>query len=365
MPGSPIKLFLSGDVMLGRGVDQILPNPGDPSLREPVVADARTYVDLAEAANGPIPTPVAPGWPWGDLLPWLDTVSPDARIVNLETSITSDGDFEAGKGIHYRMHPANLDCLAAAKPDVVILANNHVLDFGRDGLIDTLNTLAWSGLVTAGAGENRDAAWLPARAGRLLVIGLATGSSGVPPAWSAAPDRPGVAWLPDIGPATADSVVNHVASVKQPGDIAVVSIHWGTNWGYDVEPDQTRFARRLVEGGIDLLHGHSSHHPRPIEVHHGKLILYGCGDLINDYEGISGHSRYRPDLRLAYLAGLDPDTGDLTTLRILPLLARRMTLKVASLDDSRWLATVLTRHAMGCAVSVGPGGLLSLVPSDR
>ena len=58
-----VDVLLSGDVMLGRGVDQILPHPGDPRLRERYVRDARTYVELAEDRNGPIPRPVDFAWP--------------------------------------------------------------------------------------------------------------------------------------------------------------------------------------------------------------------------------------------------------------------------------------------------------------
>ncbi len=60
-----MTLFFCGDVMLGRGVDQILPYPGDPELRERYASDARAYVRLAERANGPIPRPAGFRWPWG------------------------------------------------------------------------------------------------------------------------------------------------------------------------------------------------------------------------------------------------------------------------------------------------------------
>ena len=90
--------FLCGDVMTGRGVDQILPHPGDPRLREPVVRDARDYVALAERMNGPISRPVEITWPWGDALEVLDDCAPDARVVNLETSITTSDDFAPGQG---------------------------------------------------------------------------------------------------------------------------------------------------------------------------------------------------------------------------------------------------------------------------
>jgi hypothetical protein len=138
MANGSITLFMCGDVMLGRGVDQILPRPGDPALRERHLRDARDYVGLAEQVNGPVPGPVDVTWPWGDALTVLDAVAPDARVVNLETSVTTSDGFAPGKAVHYRMNPANLLALSAARPDVCALANNHVLDFGHRGLLDAL-----------------------------------------------------------------------------------------------------------------------------------------------------------------------------------------------------------------------------------
>ena len=119
--------------MTGRGIDQILPHPGDPALRENVVNDARTYVTLAERANGPIGWPVPYAWPWGDALSVLDEYAPDVRLLNLETAVTTASEFAAGKAVHYRMNPANIECLAVARPDVCVLANNHVSTSGPGG----------------------------------------------------------------------------------------------------------------------------------------------------------------------------------------------------------------------------------------
>ena len=157
-----MTLFLCGDVMLGRGVDQILPHPGRPQLQEQYVLDARDYVRLAERAHGPVPRPASFAWPWGDALDILGQMAPTARLVNLETSITHSTDFAPGKGVHYRMSPQNLPALAAARPDAIALANNHVLDFGRTGLLDTLAALASAGLRTAGAGRDATQALQPA-----------------------------------------------------------------------------------------------------------------------------------------------------------------------------------------------------------
>ena len=139
--------------MLGRGVDQILPHPGNPTLYEQQVRDARVYVDLAIRANGSIPQPVDWSWPWGDALQLVEGSGCDARIINLETSITTSDDYLPGKAVHYRMNPANAPTLAAIRPDVCVLANNHVLDFGRRGLLETLDVLSAVDLPTAGAGR--------------------------------------------------------------------------------------------------------------------------------------------------------------------------------------------------------------------
>jgi poly-gamma-glutamate capsule biosynthesis protein CapA/YwtB (metallophosphatase superfamily) len=368
MPDDALTLFLCGDVMLGRGVDQILPYPGDPTLYERMVGDARTYVDLAVRANGEIPQPVDWSWPWGDALQLLAAAGCDARVINLETSVTTSDDYARGKAVHYRMNPANIEALAAVGPDVCVLANNHVLDFGFSGLLETLDVLTRRGLPTVGAGRSLREAQTPAivpiprTAGRLLIFGFGSPTSGIPYGWAATDDRPGVNFMNALTNAAADELCRWVGDVRQPGDVVVVSAHWGSNWGYRVEPDQVRFAHRLIDGGVDLVHGHSSHHPRPLEVYRNKLILYGCGDLVDDYEGISGHQEYRDDLRLLYLPRLDPASGELAELKMAPLRARHMRLHHASEDDARWLRSTLDKvsRRFGSRIDLGPDGLLTL-----
>ncbi|MFF5212883.1 CapA family protein [Streptosporangium sp. NPDC000396] len=366
MRADQVTLFLCGDVMLGRGVDQILPYPGDPALREMCFRDARAYVELAEAVNGRIPRPVDFSWPWGEALPVLEEAAPDARVVNLETSVTRSNEFAPGKSVHYRMNPANIPCLAAVRPDACVLANNHVLDFGRLGLEESLDALAGAGLWAVGAGRDADEARRPAvvtaGGGRILIFSFGMESSGIPPGWAAAPDRSGVDFVPALSDARAAEVVGRVRRVKGPGDIAVVSVHWGSNWGYHLAREQVRFAHALVDGGVDVVHGHSSHHPRPVEVYRGRLILYGSGDFVDDYEGIAGYEEYRDDLRLLYLVSMEPGSGRLTELRMVPMQARRMRLHHAGNDDSEWLRAVLNRISrdFGSHVDRDPGGALTL-----
>ncbi|MCK8433147.1 CapA family protein [Streptomyces sp. D2-8] len=364
MGGDVVTLFLCGDVMLGRGVDQILAHPGDPALREAYVEDARSYVRMAESVHGPVPVPVDASWPWGEALRVLDEAAPDARIVNLETSVTRDGTFAPGKEVHYRMHPANLPALTVARPDVSVLANNHVLDFGRPGLLETLDALARAGLPTAGAGRDADEAYAPAAiplpgGRRLRVFALGARSSGVPSGWAATADRPGVAYVPDYSPGAAEAVLRRLG---RDGGLTVVSVHWGSNWGYRVPREQVRFAHALIDGGADVVHGHSSHHPRPLEVYRDRLILYGCGDFVDDYEGISGYEEYRADLRLAFLVSVDAESGRLAGLRMVPFQARRMRLEPASGQDRAWLRAVLDRISGGVGVRQAADGSL-VVPA--
>jgi len=362
-----VTIFLCGDVMTGRGVDQILPHAGDSRLHEEYVKDAGQYVQLAEAVSGPVPRPVSFSYIWGDALEELAHVAPQARVVNLETSITSSNDYWPYKGIHYRMHPDNVACLEAAGIDVCALANNHVLDFGEAGLLETIDTLAEAGLTSAGAGRTLTEAREPATVevpgeGRLLVFASGDESSGIPSGWAAARDRPGIDVLPDLSEETARGVLERVGRVKRARDIVVASIHWGTNWGYQVPAPQQRFARQLLDGGVDIVHGHSSHHARPIELHRGKLILYGCGDFLDDYEGIVGHEAFRDDLALMYFPTVDADSGRLVSLRMTPMQIRKLRLTRARAADAEWLARTLARVSgpFGTRIQLGTDGTLVL-----
>jgi poly-gamma-glutamate synthesis protein (capsule biosynthesis protein) len=231
-----LTLWLAGDVMTGRGIDQIQAHPGAPELYESLVRNARDYVRLAERVNGPVPAPVAPDYIWGDALAELERRQPELRLVNLETAITTSAQAWPDKGVHYRMHPANIGCLKAAHIDCCALANNHVLDWGRQGLVQTLRTLQQAGIRSAGAGSDANAASTPAvlplvGGARLLVFSWASPDSGVPAAWSASPQRAGVALLTDLKEESAQHTAAHVARHRQPGDLVVVSLHWGGNWG--------------------------------------------------------------------------------------------------------------------------------------
>jgi poly-gamma-glutamate capsule biosynthesis protein CapA/YwtB (metallophosphatase superfamily) len=360
-----LRLFLCGDVMLGRGIDQILPQPCDPALHEDYVQSALEYVQLAEVANGSVKRPVAPAYVWGVAIDELKQARPDARIINLETSITRSEDFDP-KGINYRMSPENAVALAAAHIDCCVLANNHILDWGRAGLLDTLTTLKHLGIKSAGAGrtleEARAAATLPISGkGRVLVFSFTAVTSGTPRNWAAASGAAGVNLLSDLSDATVHRITDRIIRDHRPGDVVVVSIHWGPNWGYEVSNAQRRFAHALIDNaGVSIIHGHSSHHAKAIEVYQNRLILYGCGDFLNDYEGIRGYEDYRDDLAVMYFVDIAVTSGTVSGIELIPLCIKQFQLVPASASDTDWIQQTLDREGRHFGTSVvvtAPGRL--------
>jgi poly-gamma-glutamate synthesis protein (capsule biosynthesis protein) len=174
---------------------------------------AEGYVLFAEQANGLIPRRNGPSYVWGAALDQLESMLPDARIINLETAVTRSNN-RANKGINYRKSPENAECLAAARIDCCLLANNHVLDWGRAGLLETLTSLQKLTIKVAGAGRNDRGARAPAvlnpANARLLIFSFGSTSSGIPFEWAATSDAPGVNLLPGLCEASALQVADQV-----------------------------------------------------------------------------------------------------------------------------------------------------------
>lgn len=358
-----VKLLLAGDVMIGRGIDQVMTRPCSPALYEPAITDARDYVRLAEQAHGPIPAPCGPEYPWGEALAEMNRLAADARIVNLETALTDRGVPWPEKGIHYRSHPSNIRCLRAAGIDTCVLANNHILDWQENGLTDTLDTLSAAGITSAGAGHTRAEALEPAvipitGGGCVLLFAWTTESSGTPREWMATDTAPGVALLPALGETGLDAVARQIDRHRETGDLVVVSLHWGANWVERIPDEHREFARRLIDVGADLVYGHSSHHPLPVELYRGHLIIYGCGDLLNDYEGIVTGEKQRSDLACLYGVSLERADGALRALEISPFRLRNFRLEKPGAADIAWLGETIVRGSRehGVDLLFGPNG---------
>src|SRR3990172_9092017 len=299
-----ITVFMCGDVMTGRGIDQVLPHPSNPLIYEPYMKSAKGYIELAEMANGPIPQSVDFSYVWGDALEEFERLAPDLRMINL----------------------------------------------GYSGLIETLETLKKVNVKSAGAGLNLKEAETPAvmevrGKGRVIVFSFGSVTSGIPLSWAATEDKPGVNLLKDMSDKTVRHIKEKVQEVKQQGDIVVISIHWGGNWGYEIPREQTEFAHMLIEdASVDVIHGHSSHHVKGIEVYRDKPIIYGCGDFLDDYEGISGYEDFRDDLGLMYFASMEPLTRNLVYLRMTPTQIKHFKVNRASRGDALWLRDTLNRE---------------------
>lgn len=362
-----VNIFLCGDVMTGRGVDQILEHPSDPALYEPYMKSAAGYVKLAEEENGNIRKPVTDSYIWGDSLEVFRELNPDIKIINLETAVTVSEDHWKGKGINYRMNPANTGVLTSAGIDYASLANNHILDWGYSGLSETVSTLDNAGIRHSGAGENIRSASEPAvirlENNRIIILSIGSADSGIPLKWKADTNKPGVNLMSEFSREQVREIKKQLDSIRKPGDLVVVSIHWGGNWGYQIPKEHRKFAHELIDtAGVDLIHGHSSHHPKGIEIYKGKPVIYGAGDFINDYEGISGYEKFRGDLTLMYFVTIDTSNNNLDKFTIVPMQIKNFRLKRTNQQDTKWLQKTLSREGkkLGNAVRMGKEGFLYL-----
>lgn len=361
---SQITMMLTGDVMIGRGIDQLFEPHCHPKLHEPWMTDARHYVDLAEGINGPIPQPVTHTYVWGDSLEDCAKEKPDFRIINLETSLTLSETFATEKSIHYRAHPNQVGILRAANIDGCILANNHIMDWGREGLKETIHTLNVANIRYAGAGCDADEAQkaiefsLPSTTLKLAAWGSVT--SGIPLNWQAGEQQSGVNIMEVL---SLRHILQTLKALSAKGTLLIVSIHWGDNWGNDIPLEQRSLAHTLIErGGASIVHFHSSHHPKAIELHRNRLILYGAGDLINDYEGITGHEEYLPHLGVIYFPLIDLISGQVVTLRLRVYVRRNMRLIRATEKEVAELSSFLRKpcFALGTRLIQADGNTLML-----
>jgi poly-gamma-glutamate synthesis protein (capsule biosynthesis protein) len=167
----------------------------------------------------------------------------------------------------------------------------------------------------------------------------------VPVSWAARNETPGINLLKDLSSASVQQIASQVRRHKRPGDVAILSIHWGGNWGFKIPDAHRRFAQELIDkADVSIVHGHSSHHPMAMENYHNRLILYGCGDFLNDYEGISGHEQFLDDLTLMYFVELDLVSGGVRRVEMVPFRIQRFQLVPASSEDTELLLHTLDRE---------------------
>ncbi len=303
-----IRLALLGDVMLGRGVNAALRERG-------------------------------PDYPWGDTLPLLGRA--DLRLCNLECVLSDRGRpwSRPSKAFHFRSDAANLDVLARAQIDAVALANNHVLDYEHDALVDMLDRLDAAGIGRAGAGRDVADAARPAvleAAGWRVGLVAFTDNE---PGWEAGEARSGVCHVPaDPSTPAARALVDRVAAESDAVDALVVSAHWGPTWGEEPPPGHVELARALVDAGARVVFGHSPHTFRAIEPRGDGLILYSAGDFIDDY---AVDELERNDWSAIFEVELD--AGGVRALRVTPTVIRGCAARLALGAEREAIARKLGR----------------------
>jgi poly-gamma-glutamate synthesis protein (capsule biosynthesis protein) len=324
--GRPNTIALAGDVMLGRLVNDAMAEHGWPH-------------------------------PWGNVTPLLWQA--DAFLINLECAITArvvrwhDGHY---KPFHFRADPGAIESLRMARVDCASIANNHILDFGPEGLLDTIHALDAAGIAHAGAGRDEQAARAPAlvttRHGvRIAVVAFAD----YPASWAATADSPGLNFMPvSVEPAALARITEAIAEARSLADLVVFSIHWGPNMRSHATPEFRAFARRVIGAGADLFWGHSAHVAQGIELFQGRPILYDTGDFVDDY---AVNAALRNDLSALFLLEVAPPHVE--RIHLVPVHVGHMQVNLATGGDRRWIANRLVRlcEEMGTEVTDVGGGL--------
>ncbi len=204
-------------------------------------------------------------------------------VANLESAVGVTGT-PAPKAYTFRAPPAAADALVLAGIDVVSLANNHSLDYGRESLAETRALLAERGILSPGAGPNRTAAHAPALIEReglaiafLAYVDVPVERGGFDPrVWTATDDAPGVAWV-DMATMTEE-----IRMARRDADLVVVMFHFGLEWELEPSDAQREQARAAVDAGATLVLGSGPHVLQPLEPYGDGLIAYSLGNFVFD-----------------------------------------------------------------------------------
>jgi len=287
----------TGDVMLGRTLDKVI--------------DQRGY-----------------DYPWGNVLPIMRVA--DVNIVNLETALTSS-NIKADKTFNFKAARDKIKSLERAHISIANLANNHILDFSRKGLLDTIETLDSAGIKHVGAGKNPEEANASVTQ---TIHGITIGVLGLTdnePAWKAN-DGPGTNYIDIDDESQYQGVISSVRELRKKTDILIVSIHWGPNMREEPTQRFINFAHLLCDHGTNIIHGHSAHIIQGIEFYNGSLILYDTGDFVDDYAVDSG---LRNDLSAYFIVQVKK--SGLVSLQIVPTCIHAYQVNEAVRYDREWV----------------------------
>jgi len=322
--------------MLGRLIDQIFTT----HVESPEDADHAHHF-MSSLGRPSVPH----SYVWGDVKD--EILNADLRILNLETSVTTNDQKWPDKVFNYRMHPNNVACLREINADFCSLANNHTLDFGYKGMSETIQTLKAAGIHYAGVGKNIDEAMKPAvfsfgpsNQRKTIACFSAADHPGI---WAASSNKPGIAYVDvdNFDDHDIDRFTKAIMAVRSEVDLVSVSLHWGSNYCWNPSAKFQQFAHQLIDAGADLIHGHSSHHVQGIEIYKGKPIMYGLGDFVDDY---AVEREYRNNLGFIYKLQLDPSTNKFTSIEMVPTTIKLFQVhKTRNPKDLSWQLQVMSK----------------------
>ncbi|KIW02604.1 uncharacterized protein PV09_06053 [Verruconis gallopava] len=344
------RLNFTGDVMLGRLIDGLF-------ATNVANAEDRSHCDTIRERHPRLRDYNAQS-PWGSTLPLFRTA--DLNLINLETAVTTSDDIWPNKVFNYRAHPQRVQCLQEAKISYAGLANNHTLDFGVAGLEETVRCLGDAHIASAGAGLDAHEATRPAT---LRIRGdmdnveyqiHVFAASDHPHDWGRIPGF----HLIDYTSATRQRLKKLLMSYKESEkpDLKVFSVHWGPNYSWHPSDDIRSLAHFLIdECEVDIIHGHSSHHIQGVELYKGKLIIYGCGDFVDDY---ALNATYRNDRSAVWTVLVEPSEQSglrLTRLEIWPTMIEKFQAMVAysGSEEHRWVCNKIITLSRDLGTSLG------------
>ena len=240
----------------------------------------------------------------------------DAVVANLEAPITtSDRKWPVPKKYVYKVHPDAVSEIKRAGIDAVTLANNHIHDYGRRGVEDTLKHLDRAGILRAGAGLSE------ADARRGLVLDTPGGRVGILPymqsklKWSArdlsfALDTPFRSWA-GAARLSRENLASDLSRLRSFADVVVVVPHWGENYE-TVDRNQTALGRMCIDLGADAVIGHHPHWYQPVELYRDKPLVYSLGNYAFGTRG-------RRIMRYGMGVALEVENKKVVGLEIIPL----------------------------------------------
>lgn len=201
----------------------------------------------------------------------------DIFMLNQEFPFGTTGEAVEDKEYTFRVDPKYVSVLPELGADIVTLANNHMLDFGREPLRETLSALDGAGILHVGAGLNlAEASALKTIEAGGWTIGFLGATRVIPEhSWTASRSNSGLFTTYD-----PTKLLEEIQAAKETCDYVVVYVHWGVERNTEPEDYQKTLARQYIDAGADAVIGAHPHVLQGIEYYHGKPIFYSLGNFV-------------------------------------------------------------------------------------